>query len=232
MHLFYSNDLFNKDQTLSLDESKHCLSSLRQNIGETILITDGKGKIYSTKIRSIKNKKVVYNDLKLKVSFNKKISIHIAIAPTKNKTRFEWFLEKATEIGVDTISPIICDNSERKNINQNRCDKILISAMKQSKNCILPTINPLISFQEFTKKNLQNTYIAHCHNSEKIDFKNIITKKNIKDITIIIGPEGDFSKKEIELSDKMNYKPIYLGQNRLRTETAGVFVCSILQLLQ
>ena len=232
MNLFYSDDLFNKDQILSIDESRHCLSSLRQNIGDKILITDGKGKIYSTQIKSIKNKQVVYSDLKLKASNNKNISIHIAIAPTKNKTRFEWFLEKATEIGIDTISPIICDNSERKNINQTRCDKVVISAMKQSKNCILPKINPLISFKEFIKKNPKNTYIAHCYKSKKIDFQNIVTKKNIKDITIMIGPEGDFSKQEIELSDKMKYKALSLSQNRLRTETAGIFVCSMLQLLQ
>ena len=233
MHLFYSVDVFHKDQSLSLEESQHCMLSLRKNIGDAILITEGKGKIYSAKIKSIKNKKVLYSNVELQLSKTRKTSIHIAISPTKNKNRFEWFLEKATEIGIDIISPVICEKSEKKTINQDRCNKILISAMKQSHNCILPKINTPVSFNDFINNNQEDIYIAHCHKIKKIDFKNIVmTKKITNKITVMIGPEGDFSALEIALSEKNNFVPIYLGHNRLRTETAGIFVCSMLQLLQ
>ena len=229
MNLFYSKNISNQ---LSKSESKHCLFSLRMNINDDIYITDGIGNIYKAKIQQIKNQIVMYGDLEL-ISINKKkIRIHIAIAPTKNKTRFEWFLEKVTEIGVEQISPIICENSERKKINIDRCNKILIAAMKQSKNSILPTITPPVPFHDIIKKKHQNTYIAHCHKENKEDFKNILlNQKSLDHITLFIGPEGDFSKKELNFAKKIGVIPVQLGSNILRTETAGIIGCSMIHVL-
>lgn len=231
MHLFFSKNIKKEKHTLSKDESHHCIFSLRKKINETILLTEGKGIVYSANICSITNKQVEYNNLKI---FSKKMhgpKIHIAIAPTKNKNRFEWFLEKATEIGINEISPIICKNSERKTINEERCEKILIAAMKQAQNSILPRINKLTPFSEFLKKINTYTFIAHCHNTEKLDFKTILLEdKNTKEeITILIGPEGDFSKKEIISSENLGAQSINLSKNRLRTETAAIIASSIAQ---
>ena len=148
MILFYSKNISEENCVLSETESKHCIFSLRKKINDTIFITEGKGEIYSGIISEIKNNRVLYKNLSIQETEKRKINIHVAIAPTKNKARFEWFLEKSTEIGIDNISPLICENSERKNINIERCEKILISAMKQSKSSILPKLNTLISFRK------------------------------------------------------------------------------------
>ncbi|MAZ58462.1 MAG: 16S rRNA (uracil(1498)-N(3))-methyltransferase [Flavobacteriales bacterium] len=229
MDLFFSKNIKKEKQILSLDESKHCLLSLRKKINDKIWLTEGDGVLYSADICSIKNKKIEYNNLQI---ISKKINspkIHIAIAPTKNKSRFEWFLEKATEIGVDEISPLICKNSERKIINETRCVKILIAAMKQAQNSILPKLNKPIVFADFFKKRKKNIYIAHCYDTEKINFKNILfnKKKKKENITILIGPEGDFTTSEIMLSEKMGGTSINLSDNRLRTETAAILASSI-----
>ena len=228
MHLFFSKNIKEEQQILSLDESKHCLFSLRKKINEKIFITEGDGVLYSANICSIKNKKIEYNNLKIVSKKTNSPKIHIAIAPTKNKSRFEWFLEKITEIGVDEISPLICKNSERKTINEERCRKILIAAMKQAQNSILPKLNKSIDFSEFIKTRQQNTYIAHCYETKKVDFKSVLLKNKKTHITIMIGPEGDFTNQEIMLSEKMGAKSINLSHNRLRTETA-IIASSIAQ---
>ncbi|MDG2060078.1 MAG: RsmE family RNA methyltransferase, partial [Flavobacteriales bacterium] len=139
---------------------------------------------------------------------------------TKNMDRFEWFLEKATEIGIDEITPVICDRSERKVIKTERCNRILLSAMKQSLKYHLPKLNEVISFTDFTQKNFDGSkYIAHCEESEKIELKEKNTERKT---LILIGPEGDFSPNEIDKATNNNYQAISLGNNRLRTETAGV----------
>ena len=231
MHLFFSKNIKQEKQMLSADESKHCLLSLRKNINDTIWLTEGKGVLYSANICSIKNKKIQYNNLKIVSKKTNSPKIHIAISPTKNKNRFEWFLEKATEIGVDEISLLICQNSERKTINEERCAKILIAAMKQAQNSILPKLNKLIMFSDFFKKRKKNIYIAHCDNTQKIDFKTILLENKNKNehITILIGPEGDFTTQEIMLSEKMGAKSINLSDKRLRTETAAIIASSIAQ---
>ena len=146
--------------------------------------------------------------------------MHIAIAPTKNMDKFEWFLEKATEIGIDEITPIICNHSERKVIKPERCNKILLSAMKQSLKFHLPKLNEAISFQEFTNQNFEGRkYIAHCEKSDKLELR----KENAAERTLIlIGPEGDFSTTEIEMALQNQFKAVSLGTSRLRTETAGI----------
>ncbi len=229
MHLFFSKNIKKEKQILSLDESRHCLFSLRKKINDTIFITEGNGVLYSANIYSIRNQRIEYNNLKIISQKKNSPKIHIAIAPTKNKSRFEWFLEKATEIGVDEISPIICENSERKIINEARCEKILIAAMKQAQNSILPKLNKLVKLADFFTKRQQNTYIAHCYDTEKINFKTIMTNNTKEKITILIGPEGDFTNQEIIFSEKMGAQPITLSNNRLRTETAAIIASSIAQ---
>ncbi len=230
MDLFYVKNI--SENELSFNESKHCLLSLRKKINDKILITEGKGIVYRAVISGTKNKKVNYNSV---IPFNenvRKIKSHIVIAPTKNKARFEWFLEKVTEIGVDLISPIICDNSERKKINYLRCEKVLISAMKQSKNATLPKLNSPVEFKKIIQNFSKNTYIAHCYNEPKNSFKEILNKiKNPKEITLFIGPEGDFSEKELNFAKEAGIIPVGLGENRLRTETAGIIGCSLINLL-
>jgi len=145
----------------------------------------------------------------------------LAVAPTKMNDRYEWFLEKATEIGIDSITPIICDHSERKVIKTERFDKILQSAMKQSLSYYLPTLHPLISFKEFIKQDFSDQlFIAHCEDTERKSLKQALQPK--QDVIILIGPEGDFSTKEIELAIAKSFSPVTLGNTRLRTETAAI----------
>tara|TARA_B100001250_G_scaffold377676_1_gene366942 strand:+ start:75 stop:770 length:696 start_codon:yes stop_codon:yes gene_type:complete len=230
MDLFYSKNIL--EHRLSLDESKHCLISLRKNVHDQILITDGKGLIYTAEIKKIDNHHVIYDNLDIVHKDMRSKKLHIVVAPPKNKVRFEWLLEKVTEIGVDMISPIICEHSERVKINQLRSERVLISAMKQSKNSILPTLNKIESFEKILKKYTRNTYIAHCYDTDKMLLKNV--EKMIKqttDITLFIGPEGDFSKKELNFAEKEGVIPITLGTQRLRTETAAIVGCYMIKSL-
>ena len=151
-------------------------------------------------------------------------NLHLAVAPTKMNDRYEWFLEKATEIGIDTITPIICDHSERKVIKSERFERILQSAMKQSLSCYKPRLNEAVSFKDFIQQDFRgDLFIAHCEETDKKSLKQELTPK--KDITILIGPEGDFSAKEIELATTNKFTPVTLGDTRLRTETAAIVAC-------
>ena len=233
MHLFYSNNTSNKNLILSENESNHCVLVMRKKIGDKILITNGQGVIYSAIIQNIE-KKIVQCKLLEIISENlRKKYVHIAIAPPKNKTRFEWFLEKATEIGIDEISPLICEKSEKKTINQKRSEQILISAMKQCQSGVLPKLNRPITFNDFIQKTTNPTFIAHCfQKNNKLNFKNILQKKpKLKKITVLIGPEGDFTLKEINYSAKFNIKAISLSSQRLRTETAAIVTCNMIEVL-
>ena len=162
------------------------------------------------------------------ISFEKsapsKYHLHLAVAPTKMNDRYEWFLEKATEIGIHEITPIICDRSERKVINTERFDKIILTALKQSNELFLPKLNEAITFKEFVKlKNEGKKLIAHCEETNKKTLKSVLAPN--ENITILIGPEGDFSEKEIEAALENNYIPVSLGSTRLRTETAAIVAC-------
>ncbi|MBE9491864.1 MAG: RNA methyltransferase, partial [Bacteroidetes bacterium] len=155
---------------------------------------------------------------------------HLAIAPTKNINRFEWFLEKATEIGIDEISPIICDHSERKTLKTDRLNKILITAIKQSIKVYLPKLNSPLTFNEFIQKPCSSFKFIACIDEEhQLNLKKAYQKG--KDVVIIIGPEGDFSREEIKLAKELKYLPISLGKSRLRTETAAIVACHTIQLL-
>jgi 16S rRNA (uracil1498-N3)-methyltransferase len=223
MQLFYNPDITKNTTQFIFDkiESRHIVKVLRKKQGDSLFITNGKGYLFTCEIIIANDKKCIASVTKFEEKINPRdYYIHIAIAPTKNNDRMEWFLEKATEIGIDEITPIICDNSERRIVKMERFQKIVQSAMKQSLQFRLPLLNDPIRFSEFIKKIEDATYIAHCEKDVKKGMKELIKPK--EKITILIGPEGDFSSTEITSSIKKGAIPITLGESRLRTETAGI----------
>lgn len=232
MNLFFSDKISSDKIILPINESKHCLYSLRKKINDHIHVMDGKGTIYSTQINSIHSGHVICIKPVIYVQEKNTINISICIAPPKNRTRFEWFLEKVTEIGVNNITPILCQNSERKKINYERSNKIILSASKQSQNCIIPKLNEFKKFNNIIKNDSENKFIAHCQQSQTIKFKRLIKSLNkIKEVLILIGPEGDFSEKEILLAENNSFKSVNLSSKRLRTETAGIVACNMIHTL-
>ncbi len=225
MQYYYSSEIKGKTHKLNDEESHHCLKVLRHKKGDIIYITNGKGKLYEGKIIDDSSKicQVEIIDIQDKKEINY-YYLHIGIAPTKNIDRFEFFLEKCTEMGINEITPLICENSERDKINIERLNKILISAMKQSLKTTLPKLNELTKFIDYVNNPSQfDKYIAHCQKGIKKPLKNLYKKNNA--VIILIGPEGDFSKSEISEALKNNFKPVTLSNNRLRTETAGIIAC-------
>ncbi|MGB2128961.1 MAG: 16S rRNA (uracil(1498)-N(3))-methyltransferase [Flavicella sp.] len=227
MQLFYNPNIDATHRSFIFDkeESKHIVRVLRKKEGDTLKITNGKGVLFTAEITVSSDKKcqVAIVDASQKIkSWN--YHLHIAVAPTKLNDRMEWFLEKATEIGIDEITPIICSHSERKVVKMERFEKIVQSAMKQSLKYHLPKINKPVSFKEFIAiEHSGKSYIAHCDDQQKSSFKNEI--KPNTDITIMIGPEGDFSPSEIKMALSHNFTPVSLGDSRLRTETAALVAC-------
>jgi len=231
MQLFYNSELEASTETFnfSKDESRHIVKVLRKSTGDLLLITNGKGWMFEAEVVIPNHNKCVVTILKSTFEAPRSYTINLAVAPTKMNDRYEWFIEKATEIGVDQIIPIICQNSERKVIKTERFEKILQSAMKQSLHSYLPTLAPAIRFSDFIKTAQEGSkFIAHCEDGEKLKFKDQI--KAGESITILIGPEGDFSPKEIEEALKHQYIPVSLGASRLRTETAGIVASHTIQL--
>ena len=225
MNLFYSN-FNNSDSDIILDEidSKHLSKSLRKKMGDIIRITNGNGlEINGKIIRLGKNIKVSVTNKKQHKKAD--ISIHVAMSPLKNPSRFEWFVEKSTEIGISEITPIITKFSEKRKINIDRLNKIVISSMKQSNQFYLPKVNLITSFDDFLKLNKDYKLIAHLKNNNSFNKKSIANKDQI---VIMIGPEGGFSEEEILKASKEKVKEISFGKNRLRSETAGVFAVSII----
>jgi 16S rRNA (uracil1498-N3)-methyltransferase len=226
MQLFYNPDILETttEFTFPKDESKHIVKVLRKSVGDILHITNGNGWLFDAKINSADIKKCQANISNAQKQPKRNYSLHLAVAPTKLNDRFEWFLEKATEIGIDTITPILCDHSERKVIKLDRFEKIVQSAMKQSLQCYLPVINELTPFNSFITQDFKGDhFIAHCEETERKSLKTEL--KPNKAITILIGPEGDFSVKEIEMALQQNFIPVTLGNTRLRTETAAVVAC-------
>ncbi|WP_299336743.1 16S rRNA (uracil(1498)-N(3))-methyltransferase [uncultured Psychroserpens sp.] len=226
MQLFFNQDLTenNSEIRFSKEESRHIVKVLRKSVGDILHITNGKGWLFTAEITlaDIKNCIAVIKTSILKPK--KTYTLHLAVAPTKMNDRYEWFLEKATEIGIDMITPVFCDNSERRVIKADRFQKILQSAMKQSLNCYLPKLNDAISFDNFLNQEHQGQlFIAHCEDSDKKSLKQEL--KPHTDTTILIGPEGDFSTQEIQKALQHNFTPVVLGDTRLRTETAAIVAC-------
>ena len=230
-HTFFCNDI-DKLQ-LPEEESHHAIRVLRLKILDHITIIDGKGKSVVAQIVETNKKSVKYKIIdSFKIETNL-VEIHIAIAPTKSNDRFEYFLEKVTELGINQITPLLCSNSERKQIKMDRFEKIVMSATKQSGNLFLPKVNNLTKLTDFVnnKDSDFSYFIAHCENdTTKSEFKKFI--KNQKKICILIGPEGDFTTEEINLAKENDFKPVSLGKTRLRTETAGVIACHTIKLLE
>lgn len=224
MKLFYG-EIDENQVTINDEEQQHIVKVLRMKNGEEIHVTDGKGNLASGKL-SIEGKKanILVDETKTNLpDFSPKL--HIAIAPTKNIDRIEFFIEKAVEMGISEITILLTEKTERKNINIDKLRKQAIAASKQSLRFHFPVINDVTKIQDFLKNiNLQNTFVAHCHeNLKRINLKLIPKTENI---TFLIGPEGDFSEKEISFLAEHHIKAVSLGSQRLRTETAGVFVAA------
>lgn len=231
MHFFYTPEITDNTYTFSKEESRHCIKVLRKKVGDEINLVDGKGTLYYTVILDDNLKACKVEVKKKERNFNKRsYRIHMVVSPTKNIDRFEWFLEKATELGVDEITPVICQNSERKVIKIERLNKILVAAMKQSLKAYLPQLNKTVSWKEFIKQKFNtDRFIAHCGKSRKTPLKQWL--KPQQDIMILIGPEGDFSNEEVRKAMSSGFVPVSLGKSRLRTETAAVAACHTINLI-
>ena len=226
MQLFYNPTINEATETFSFDkeESKHIIKVLRKKDTDILHVTNGLGFLFTTEITLASDTKCTVKIISFEKAAASKFRLHLAVAPTKMNDRYEWFLEKATEIGIQEITPIICDHSERKVINNERFDKILLAAMKQANELYLPKLNPAITFKEFIS--LQNDdlkMIAHCEETDKKTLKSVLQSN--QNITMLIGPEGDFSQKEIAIALSNNYTAVSLGNTRLRTETAAIVAC-------
>lgn len=225
MHIFYTPDIESEKYTLSEEESKHCTRVLRLDVGSKLNLVDGKGGFYEAVVEDPHPKRTVLKILSQQRNYGKRnFYLHIAVAPTKNIERIEWFLEKATEIGIDEITPLICDRSERRDIKAERLNKVIVSAAKQSIKAYFPKLNEPIRFTDFVSGNTSTQkFIAHCIPSQKKSIKEEIRLKS--DYLILIGPEGDFSTTEVDLARENKFIPVSLGDSRLRTETAALEAC-------
>jgi len=223
MQLFYNPEIQPNASSFIFDkeESRHIVKVLRKTEGSTIHISNGSGYLFTSEIIFASEKKCEVKIVKEEFHEPTSYSLHLAVAPTKLNDRYEWFLEKATEIGISEITPIICEHSERINFKADRFEKILQSAMKQSLQYYMPKLNEPVAFNTFVAEPREGQlFIAHCEETEKRLLKNALEPK--KEVTILIGPEGDFSTKEITIALEKNYVPVSLGNTRLRTETAAI----------
>ena len=232
MQLFYDPtlEIGSTNCVFGREESRHILRVMRKKVGDTVHITNGKGVIFVGEIAdpSLQSCEVKITDYEK--SIEPMYTLHMAVAPTKNIDRFEWFLEKATEIGVDEITPVICEHSERKVLKHHRLEKIIQSAMKQSLRPYLPKLNEAVSLKDFLDNNPKGLkFIAHCQEGEKVELKRRVAPD--KDILVLIGPEGDFSRTEIDLAIEKGFWPVSLGDFRLRTETAAILACSTVRFI-
>ena len=227
MQLFFNSTLTKHDLGFTFDreESKHIVKVLRKSDGDTLFVTNGIGDLFSTEVVLASENKCQVKVTKVEHFERRKYYLHLAVAPTKMTDRYEWFLEKATEIGVDEITPIFCDHSERKNIKLDRFIKIVQSASKQSLQYYTPIVNEPVLLKDFLKqKHEGQLFIAHCEDGKKKTLKESISASS--KATILIGPEGDFSLNEIKVALENEFVPVSLGETRLRTETAAVIACS------
>lgn len=228
MQLFYNSDIKATDTYFTFDtnESKHIIKVLRRRKGDELWITNGEGYLFQAKIIDDSIKKCEVELKSSKKTHPKSYRLHMVVAPTKMNDRFEWFLEKATEIGVDEITPIICDRSERKIFKLDRMQRVIESAIKQSLQTYLPKLNNPISLSDFLEKpNTGLQFIAHCEDSERHELKRRVVAD--QDVTILIGPEGDFTPIEIKRAMLKGYAPVIMGKTRLRTETAAIVACAL-----
>lgn len=230
-NLFYQPEISNGIVNLDADESRHCVKVLRKKSGDIISITDGRGRFYNAHLIDTNPVRCLFDIQSVIDCPKKNYTIHLAISPTKNTDRIEWMVEKCVEIGVDEITLLHCRKTERKVFKIGRIEKIAISAMKQSKRAWLPTINQLTPFQEFMKHvdSQASRYIAHVDHSNSTHLQSVAKRDG--SYVVLIGPEGDFSTEELELAAQNNFVKVSLGNYRLRTETAGLMACQVLNLV-
>ena len=227
MHVFYAPEI-SRTQCLPPDESYHAIKVLRLRHGELIHVVDGAGGFYEAQINTEDSNSVSLNIIREQQNYGaRKFHLHLALAPTKNSDRFEYFLEKAVEIGIDEITPIECEHSERFKLRMDRLERIVVAAMKQSYKAFKPVINPLTSFSSAIENAQGIKGLAHCENIPRISINKLLETFNSSEnkINLFIGPEGDFSQNEIKKAENLGFKGIILGNSRLRTETAGVVAC-------
>jgi 16S rRNA (uracil1498-N3)-methyltransferase len=225
--MFYTEIIENEICVLNSEESRHCIGVLRHRTGDIVDVFSRSGEIYTAKIINDSQKKCVLNIIDTQPIYRRPEFLHVAVAPTKNPDRYEWFVEKAVEIGIEAVTPVLSEHSERKTLNIERLEKIVVAAMKQSLNMNFPKINQPIEFKDFIRlKSEETKCIAYCEEKAISLAETIVSGKST---LIMIGPEGDFTKQEIEMAIAKGFIPVSLGRNRLRTETAGVVACSVFQ---
>jgi 16S rRNA (uracil1498-N3)-methyltransferase len=228
MHVFFTENIDHHTALLSAVESQHCIRVLRLGKGDEVKVLDGKGGFYTARITIADTRQCQLEITGKLPASTRGYNIHIAIAPTKNIDRFEWFIEKSVEIGIDTITPLLCQRSERRVLKTERLQKLIVATIKQAMIPSLPVLNELADYKTFVS-NLSgyasNRYIAHCEETDKKQLKSLVVPQS--DIIILIGPEGDFSPSEISLALEHGFEAVTFGNNRLRTETAGIFACNI-----
>ncbi|MCX6266593.1 MAG: 16S rRNA (uracil(1498)-N(3))-methyltransferase [Bacteroidetes bacterium] len=230
MQLFYISGVEGNLCVLSEEESWHCMKVMRLGVGDEIDLTDGVGNLYHGHLTTIHQKGCRAEISAVKTIPKNPWRLHIAIAPTKNIDRFEWFLEKATEIGIDEITPLFCEHSEREIVKLPRLEKVIVSAMKQSLKAWLPKLNEPAKYKEFIRRDFNGQkFIGYCETGDESALHTIYLKGS--EVLVLIGPEGDFSKNEVDLSVMSGFSPVSLGSSRLRTETAGIVACHTIGLL-
>lgn len=224
-------DLTASEIVFDKEESRHIERVMRKKVGDAIYSTDGRGHLVHGILSEVQPKQCIASIQAITERPPLPYKLHMAVAPTKHNDRFEWFLEKATEIGIDRITPIICDHSERRMIKPERLEKIIESAMKQSLKVFKPQLEPAVSFREFIAEQRPDAegFLAHCMDSPKTLLKNAVQPKG--SVLILIGPEGDFSGQELQLATSKGITPVTLGEQRLRTETAALVACHTVSLI-
>lgn len=233
MQLFYHPDLDKSTRVVEFpkDESRHIVKVLRKNSGDELQVTNGRGQLFKVAITHPNPNRCKAEVKEITEQEMPEWKLHLAVAPTKMNDRYEWFLEKATEIGIDEVTPVICEHSERKVVKLNRYERVLQSAMKQSLHYRLPKLNEASNLKDFLEKEIPGQkFIAHCEDG--LPRKSL--KQEIKpgvDATVLIGPEGDFSSEEIAIALQNNWQPVSLGNTRLRTETAAIVACHTVVLM-
>ena len=232
MNYFYHPSLDNSISQFSLDqeESRHIVKVLRRQAGDLLYITNGKGYLFTAEILEASPKRCTARVLEARKTPPPHFELHLAVAPPKRVERFQWFLEKATEIGVSRITPLICERSERETLPVERLQRVVQEAMKQSLQTFLPELEEPISFSAFLEREQPAIkFIAHCEEGEKSDLKRRVPAD--KDVVVLIGPEGDFTPSEIRAALQRGFEPVTLGKNRLRTETAALVACTTVNMI-
>lgn len=233
MQLFFHPEVSENDKEVrfSREESKHIVKVLRKKEGDSLHLTNGKGWIFETEItladQNNCSAKIISSEKELPPPYY----LHLAVAPTKMNDRYEWFLEKATEIGIQEITPVICDHSERKVVKTERFQRVIQSALKQSLHSRMPILNEPVNLSEFLQQEISGEkFIAHCEEDKPRKLLSGSVKKGIS-TTVLIGPEGDFSSEEIKKATAAGWLPVSLGNSRLRTETAAIVACHTVALI-